>query len=190
MIKIIHRVNSLNQLKNIKENFGVEVDIRSNNKNLILAHDIGGEKEDFLEFIKSYNHKIFVANVKESGIENLVIDELEKNNIKDFFLLDVEFPYILQNYKKHGEKLCLRFSKFEGIDTINNFKGKIKWVWIDTYDDFDLDIYEADILRNFKLCLVSPTRWGHEDKINYYIEKFQKFDLLFEAIMVEDIEEI
>ena len=59
-----------------------------------------------------------------------------------------------------------------------NFKGKIKWVWIDTYDDFDLDIYEADILRNFKLCLVSPTRWGHEDKINYYIEKFQKFDPL------------
>jgi len=189
MIRIIHRVNSLNQLNNIKQNYGVEVDIRSNNKNLILAHDISEEKEDFLEFIKKYNHKIFVANVKESGIENLIIDELEKNNINNFFLLDVEFPYILQNYKKHGEKLCLRFSKLEGIDTITNFIGKIKWVWIDTYDDFDLDTYQADVLRNFKLCLVSPTRWGYEGKTDYYIDKFQKFDLLFEAVMVENMEE-
>ena len=84
-----------------------------------------------------------------------------------------------------GNNLSLRFSKYEGIDTINNFIGKVKWVWIDTYDDFDLDSNKASILQNFNLCLVSPSRWGHENKINYYINKFKDFGLSIDAAMID-----
>ncbi len=186
MIEIIHRVNNIDQLKRINKNNGIEIDIRADEEKLVLAHDIYENKVNFADYIKYYNHELLVANVKESGIEEQVIAELAKNKILNFFLLDVEFPYILQNYEKHGENLSLRFSKYEEIDTIKNFIGKVKWVWVDTYDDFDLDSEQANTLRNFNLCLVSPSRWGYENKINHYLNKFKNHDLSFEAIMVEE----
>ena len=112
-----------------------------------------------------------------------------KKNISNFFLLDIEFPYIYRNFEKHGENLSLRYSKYEGIDTVQNFIGKVKWVWVDTYEDFDLDSKTASILGNFNLCLVSPTRWGYENKANYYQEKFKKYDLSFDAIMIDHFKE-
>ena len=103
----------------------------------------------------------------------------------NFFLLDVEFPYILQKYQEKGEYLSLRFSKYEGIDTISNFIGKVKWVWIDTYEDFDLDPKTVSILKNFSLCLVSPSRWGKKDKVEYYMDKFKSVNLKIDAVMIE-----
>ena len=189
MIEIIHRVNHIDQLKKIPYNYGLEVDIRSENNNLVLAHDLHEPMQDFKDFLKFFKHELLVANIKESGIEEEVINELFNENITNFFLLDVEPPFIIKNFNKYGNNLSLRFSKYEAIDTVQNFIGKVKWVWVDTYGDFDLDIEKAAVLKNFKLCLVSPSRWGYENKINYYLEKFQEFDLLFDAVMVENNEE-
>ena len=36
---IIHRVNTLNELKTIDDNYGIEIDIRAYNSNLILNHE-------------------------------------------------------------------------------------------------------------------------------------------------------
>ncbi len=185
MIEIIHRVNHNDQLNEVPNKYGVEIDIRSNDNKLVLGHDINKENEDFNKYINSYQHKFLVANIKESGIEERVIHELNDKNISNFFLLDVEFPFILKNFNEFGNNLSLRFSKYEGIDTINNFIGKVKWVWIDTYDDFDLDSNKASILQNFNLCLVSPSRWGYENKINYYINKFKDFGLSIDAAMID-----
>ena len=189
MIEIIHRVNHIDQLKKIPYNYGLEVDIRSENNNLVLAHDLHEPMQDFKDFLKFFKHELLVANIKESGIEEEVINELFNENITNFFLLDVEPPFIIKNFNKYGNNLSLRFSKYEAIDTVQNFIGKVKWVWVDTYEDFDIDIEKAAVLKNFKLCLVSPSRWGYENKINYYLEKFQEFDLLFDAVMVENNEE-
>ena len=189
MIDIIHRVNHVDELKKIPTNYGVEVDIRCSDNKLVLSHDPEENKEDFSDYINFYEHQLLVANIKESGIEEQVVDELERKNISNFFLLDIEFPYIYQNFQKHGENLSLRFSKYEGIDTVQNFIGKVKWVWVDTYEDFDLDSKTASILNNFNLCLVSPTRWGYENKTNYYQEKFKKYDLSFDAIMIDHYKE-
>jgi len=189
MIEIIHRVNQIDQLKKIPYNYGLEIDIRSENNNLVLAHDLHEPMKYFKDFLKFFKHELLVANIKESGIEEEVIDALFNENIKNFFLLDVEPPFIIKNFNKYGNILSLRFSKYEAIDTVQNFIGKVKWVWVDTYGDFDLDLEKAAVLKNFKLCLVSPSRWGYENKINYYLEKFQEFDLLFDAVMVENNEE-
>ena len=185
MIEIIHRVNHNDQLNKIPNKYGVEIDIRSSNNKLVLGHDIHEENEDFSKYINSYQHKFLVANIKESGIEEQVMHELNDKNISNFFLLDVEFPFILKNFNQFGNNLSLRFSKYEGIDTIENFIGKVKWVWIDTYDDFDLDSNKAALLQNFNLCLVSPSRWGYENKINYYINKFKDFGLSIDAAMID-----
>ena len=34
-----HRINSLDQLKNVDKNYGVEIDIRDYKSDLILSHD-------------------------------------------------------------------------------------------------------------------------------------------------------
>ena len=189
MIKIIHRVNDVQDLNKLSVNFGVEIDIRANNGALILSHDLNQKNSPNLnDYLDVYNHQFLVANIKESGIEEEVINALETKDISNYFLLDVEFPFLLQNFKKYGDILCLRYSYFEGIDTIKNFVGEIKWVWIDTYKDFELTNEIADILKNFNLCLVSPSRWGYKEKVSDHIEKFKRFDLSFKAIMIEENE--
>ena len=50
------------------------------------------------EFLNNYDKKLLIANIKESGIENISIEMIKNKNIENFFLLDVEFPYIYQNY--------------------------------------------------------------------------------------------
>ena len=102
MIDIIHRVNHVDELKKIPTNYGVEVDIRCSDNKLVLSHDPEENKEDFSYYINFYEHQLLVANIKESGIEEQVVDELEKKNISNFFLLDIEFPYIYLNFEKHG----------------------------------------------------------------------------------------
>ena len=161
MIKIIHRVNKIENLKRVSYDHGVEIDIRSNNGSLVLTHDLSNNADLFEEFLESYNHQLLVANIKEAGIEKEVIKKLIDKGISNFFLLDTEFPFIINNYEEYGNVLSLRYSKLESIKTIENFIGKVRWVWVDTYEDFDLNNDFASILSNFDICLVSPSRWGN-----------------------------
>ena len=183
---IIHRVNTINELRDIPKEYGTEIDIRAFGSNLIMNHEPFQTGERFEDYLAEYTHGTLILNIKEAGIEDEVLKKVRQHHqIKSYFLLDVEFPYILQNFEKHGENLCLRFSKHEGIDTIKNFIGKVKWIWVDTYEDFDLDSKIAAVLSNFSLCLVSPSRWGFNNQTNHYINKFESFDLSFDAIMID-----
>ena len=62
-----------------------------------------------------------ILNIKESGIENNVLSLIQEyNNVKNYFLLDVEFPYIFSAYKKNFKNIAIRFSEFESINTYRN----------------------------------------------------------------------
>ena len=52
MIIIKHRVNSIKALANTSKSFGVEIDLRSNNKNIYLHHDPYKKGELFEKWIK------------------------------------------------------------------------------------------------------------------------------------------
>ena len=186
MIEIIHRVNKIENLEKIAFEKGVEIDIRSNNGSLVLSHDVSSKADSFEEFVQSYNHQLLVANIKEAGIEEDVIKILQDNGISNFFLLDTEFPFIIKNHEEYGSVLSLRYSKLESFKTIQNFIGKVKWVWVDTYKDFKINSEISEVLENFSICLVSPSRWGNEKKLNYFIEKFSKFNLEISGVMIEE----
>ena len=97
---IVHRINKLEKLKNISPNYGVEIDIRSYGSELILNHEPYKKGDKLEDFLKKYKHGTLVLNIKESGIENTVLSLIQKhNNIKKFFLLDVEFPYVISALK-------------------------------------------------------------------------------------------
>ena len=71
MIIVKHRVNTINEIKKINKEFGVEIDLRSNKSRIYLHHDPFKKGEDFSKWLKFYNHKLLVLNVKEEGLENL-----------------------------------------------------------------------------------------------------------------------
>ena len=190
MIPIIHRVNSIEKLNTLSEDVGVEIDIRHGGEKLVLSHDIQEKEENFEEYLDNYNKKFIVANIKESGVEDAVENILTKRKIDNFFLLDVEFPYILQNYKRLGDNLSVRYSKYESIESVSNFANKVKWLWIDTYEDFEINDEIAEIMSSFKIFLVSPSRWGMPEKLSYYISLFKDYKIELDGIMIEDGEKI
>ena len=80
MIYIIHRINTIRELVKIPRRFGVEIDLRSYKNDIILNHDPYHKGEKLLNYIKFFNHRFIVANIKEAGIENEVIKILKKKN--------------------------------------------------------------------------------------------------------------
>ena len=186
MTPIIHRVNDIKLLKDLPNNYGLEIDVRSNNNNLILSHEPTDQGDFFIDFIEEYNHQLLVVNVKEAGIEKKILDILKNKGIDNFFLLDIEFPFLLQNHSKFGKNLSVRYSKYESIETAKNFVESVSWMWIDTYKDFELNEEAADIVKKFNVCLVSPSRWGQSERLNYFIEKFKNFKIDIDYVMVEN----
>ncbi len=157
-ILIKHRINTIRDLKKIDTKYGVEIDIRSWKKKLILSHDpfvIGDELEAWL---KNYKHTFLILNIKEEGIEKKILNLMAKFKIKDFFLLDQSFPFLLKTCFNGEKRVAIRYSEFESIETVKKLSGLVDWVWVDTFTK--LPIKKKDYVElkkhGFKLCLVSP----------------------------------
>ena len=97
MHKILHRINSVELLKKIPMNFGVEIDIRSNRDNLILHHDPFEEGELFEDWLKFFDHGTLILNVKE-GVEDMLInDNLTAGIMKKTEILIISVVLILMS---------------------------------------------------------------------------------------------
>ena len=181
---IVHRINKLEELKNISPNYGVEIDIRSYGNELILNHEPYKRGDKFEDFLKEYKHGTLVLNIKESGIENTVLSLIQKySNIKNYFLLDVEFPYVFSALKNGIKSIAIRFSEFESIDTVMQFKGLIDWVWIDTFTNLPINQNSINILKDFKTCLVCPERWHRAKDIILYKNQLKNMKFSLDAVM-------
>ena len=110
MIIVKHRVNTSKELKKININFGVEVDLRSKNKNIYLHHDPFKKGELFSKWIKSFKHKLIVLNVKEEGLEPKILSILKRNNVRNYFFHDQTFSSLIKNM--HKTKVSIRYSEF------------------------------------------------------------------------------
>jgi len=165
---IVHRVNVIKDLRKIHPKYGVEIDIRHDNRTggLYLNHDpgTGDELEKYTQVFSEQGNRFVIFNMKEAGIETRVIDIARTLGVEDYFLLDVEFPFIYRAafkgiYDLHG-RIAIRFSEIEPIEQALLLKGKFNWVWIDTNTKLPLtqDIYKQLKNAGFKLALVSPDR--------------------------------
>lgn len=181
---IAHRINTLVELKKIPKEYGVEVDLRDFNERLILQHDPFKDGDDFETFLKQYNHGTMILNIKSEGIELKVLDLLKKYKIDKYFFLDSSFPMI--NFLSlNGQKnIALRFSEFEGLDTICSMFKKVHWVWVDCFSKLPITKESYKILKknNFRLCLVSPELQNQESKLEKYKLQLQKEGMVFDAV--------
>ena len=88
MIIIKHRQNEISDLKQLPKNFGSEIYIRSQFNELILHHDPFNKGQLLKNWLEHYDHKFLILNVKEEGLEEMIINLLEKFNISNYFFLE------------------------------------------------------------------------------------------------------
>lgn len=162
MIKIAHRINTSQQLKETPQEYGVELDLRPDGDIIRIHHDPFSGGEDFEEWLKSYNHAFIILNTKAEGMEERLLELMKKHQIENYFFLDLSIPFLIKYMKKGVSKIAVRFSEFEPIEFVQKFAGKLEWVWVDCFTDLPLNPENYQILKqHFKLCLVSPELQGH-----------------------------
>ena len=164
--------------------YGVEVDLRDFGEKLVLQHDPFKDGESFEEYLKNYNHGTMILNIKSEGIEIKVLELIKQYNVKSYFFLDCSFPMINLLSSKGERNIALRFSEFEGIDTISLMSKKIEWIWVDCFTKLPISFKNYKILKdlNYKLCLVSPELQNQDLKLELYKNYLQKEDIIFDAI--------
>jgi len=180
MHRVMHRINTKDALLKTPTEFGVEVDIRTNNNQLIMHHDPFEQGENFEEWLEGYKHGTLILNVKEEGLENRLIELMSKYNIDDYFFLDQSFPFLIKTSNINEKRCAVRVSEFESIDTAITLANKIDWVWVDCFTRFPLTTDQAEKLQTelkFKLCFVSPELQGRTE-IEHVKEFIQGIKLL------------
>lgn len=189
---IVHRRNTIKELLSTPTEYGVEVDIRSNNGQLIVHHDPLVSGENFEEWLKCYRHGILILNVKEEGLEEHLIRLMRKYSIADYFFLDQSFPFLIKWSKLAGHHSAVRVSEFESIETALALAGKIDWIWVDCFTHFPLSARDAKRLQdaNFKLCLVSPELqgWSFDTEIPLLAALLKKRSIKPDAICTKQPE--
>ena len=166
MIFISHRRNAVDQLLSTPSGYGVEVDIRSNNGELIIHHDAFSQGVSFSSWLDAYAHRFLIANVKEEGLEARLLSEFQSRGITDYFLLDQSFPFLVKWCNALSGRSAIRVSEYESIDTVINLKGMVRWVWVDCFSTFPLTGEQARFLKEigFNLCLVAPELQGRSSE--------------------------
>lgn len=179
-----HRVNAIEDLRNVPKNMGVEIDIRPYKGELILNHDPFVEGDRLSDYLKEYDHNGIILNIKSEGIEPHILSLLEKNKINDYFFLDSSFPVCSRFIKDEMKDFAVRFSEWEPEGLAINLAGLANWIWIDTFTKIPIDQKTADRFRmlGYKLCFVSPDLTGKADQILAYIEELNSNGIKLDAV--------
>lgn len=186
---ISHRVNKKEELERLSHEFGVEIDLRDDlSGRIYMEHDPFKDGEDFEEYLKNYNHGTMILNVKSERIEHKILELLKKYNIAKYFFLDSSFPMIKLLSNQEEKNIALRFSEFEGMDTLRAMAGKVEWVWVDCFTKLPIDnkVYKEIKEMGYKLCFVSPELQGQPEKIEKYAKQIKNEDIEFDAICTKE----
>jgi hypothetical protein len=185
MLFCCHRINTIQELKEIPRHYGIEIDLRDDlNGAIHLSHDPFQEGELFSVFLEYYNHAFIILNIKSERIEYKVLELIKKHNITYYFFLDSSFPMIYKLSNEGEKNIAIRFSEFEGLDTVLAMQGKIHWVWIDCFTKNPLTTETYKILKDagFKLCFVSPELQNQQEKLKQYKDFFNKENIVLDMI--------
>ena len=186
---IAHRINKLEELETLPKEYGVEIDLRDNvDGKIYINHDPFILGEDFEEYLRKYSHGTMILNVKSERIELKILELLKKYNINNYFFLDSSFPMIKLLSDRGEKNIALRYSEYEGLDTLEKMQGKVDWVWVDCFTKLPIDskIYRKIKDMGYKLCLVSPELQGQAEKLELYIKQINKEKIEFDAICTKE----
>lgn len=187
---ISHRINSIEELKNTNTEFGIELDLRDSPDGKIrIVHDEFKDGEDIREYLKYFNHKFIIFNVKSERLEFELINIAKSFNIQNYFFLDSSVPMIhTLTTKLKNTKIAVRFSEYEPLEYVLKFANKVEWVWVDCFSMFMLNTENYKILKdnNFKICIVSPELQTQPEKIEIYKKIMLDNNIIPDAICCKE----
>ena len=185
---IAHRINTIAELRELPKEYGVELDLRDDlTGRIYIQHNPFEDGEDFIPYVKEYafSHKgIMILNIKSERIEHKILEIIKNNKIECYFFLDSSFPMIILLSDMGEKNLAIRFSEFEGMDTVRAMSGKIDWIWVDTFTKLPInrELYLEMKQLGYKLCLVSPELQGQSEKIDLYKQQLLDMNITFDAV--------
>lgn len=185
MIYICHRVNRSEELADIPRKYGVELDLRDDlDGNIYIEHNPFTPGEDFGEYLSGYHHGLLILNIKSERIEEKVLELVKKNDVKSYFFLDSSFPMIYTLSAQGISDIALRFSEYEGLDTLVAMSGKVKWVWVDCFTRMPLNVEIFNRIKEmgYKICIVSPELQAQPEKLEQYAEFMKNSGITPDAI--------
>lgn len=173
MLKVIHRANKVDYLRQVPTCFGVEVDLRQWGEEIIVEHDAFEVGEKFDEWLKYFRHEIIVLNIKSEGIEKRAVQMLlESHPQTKYFLLDQSFPFMVKSILENSLVSCVRVSDIETIGQVEDLNPT--WVWLDCHFG-DWSFLESALPKISELgintCLASPELHGR--RVDVEIEQIR-----------------
>lgn len=182
---IAHRINTVEELRNLPAEYGVELDLRDSlDGSIYIQHNPFEPGEDFEDYLKEYHHGTMILNIKSERIELKILELLTKYKIKRYFFLDSSFPMIYLLSRKGERNIALRISEMEGLDTARNMAGEVDWIWVDCFTRIPIDKKEYDELKmlGYRLCFVSPELEGRPEDVRNYATWLEKQGMKMDAV--------
>jgi hypothetical protein len=189
MLKVIHRINTIEQLQKVPPHYGVEVDLHAYGDKLVVHHDPFEQGVDLEAWLEHYNHAFVVLNIKEEGIEQRVREMVLARDIENFFFLDLSTPFFFKMIGLGEKRVAIRLSEYEAVPPALKLKGQVEWGFIDLFEDkFPLSKEEYNKLKvaGYKLCLVSPELWGrNEDSFKRIRAHLEMHEMEMDAVLTK-----
>ena len=166
--------------KALENGFGVEIDLRYHEKNILISHDPLGRQrrsdikavslETVFEIASATESKGYLAlNAKEDNLQEEVRRLAIKYNIDRYFLFDMSVPDLIGG-AKHDVNQFGRLSSYEDPCKIAEFCCGL---WIDGFDNSEKIYGESlEIIKKWPRCaFVSPELHGREKKEGWKVLK-------------------
>lgn len=174
-----HRINTVDELSGVDNEHGIEVDVRfdPNNGRIYLDHDAKKPRVYLSELLLCCAVSPVIVNVKEDGLEKLIVDDFLSSGRSDFIFLDQPIPSLRKNAKLLGAQSMLRISSIEPFIPGNKLYEYGNWFWVDSFEPnfVTSTLLKKLMLEDKKICFVSPelqNRWdvSEIDQIKHEIE--------------------
>lgn len=168
MIIIAHRINTCQALEGVAPSYGIEVDVRYHEDQIILAHDAFShhhkQPTPLTTLLDHWQHQgPIILNLKTTGVEDACAAIMQTYGIKNWFFLDMIAPTFWwhtqrsHNAPYNANNIALRCSEYEPIESVMPLRQQAKWVWLDAFTG----VANPGTIRQlqatgFMVCLVSP----------------------------------
>ena len=160
-----HRRNTVEELRATATSYGVEVDVRTYDGELVLHHEPFSGGTPLRAWLADYAHAGLIVNVKEDGLEDAVLALLAEHGVEQFFFLDQPFPTLVKTGRRGERRCAVRVSEYEPVAQALAVAHLVDWVWVDCFTRFPLAAADVDALRTagLRTCLVSPELQGRAE---------------------------
>jgi hypothetical protein len=162
MLLIEHRVNTIEHLRRVPSERGVEIDVRDYEGELRLVHDPLESGERLEDWLAVYRHQLVIFNTKCDGLVERIVLLADQYRVSNYFFLDLANPTLINLARRGMHQIAVRYSEFEPLEFALAFAGKVEWVWVDCFTQLPLNLATYQRLhQHFKICLVSPELQQH-----------------------------